>query len=314
LRSHGLAIDAARASSLLGRTLLAQGRAAEAEALSHESEALAGDDLLAAITWRRVRAEALTGRGDHAGAAAFARAAVDIASATDALIHHAEARLALAAALRAAGRADEADAEEKRAIELWDAKGATVLAERARLGRVDQAKRALDDPAAPARPVRRRAAANGATAFAARTEAVIAARDADALPGLFADGQVTVHHPTGIVYDGEAGLASWRSLIRAEDQTLTLEPLATLGESLALCRNSISASRIGRGKFDVGPFERDEFVVLEVDARGQNRRAEIFAADRLADAVVSLYERYAELLPDGPERTRALAEGRVRGA
>jgi tetratricopeptide (TPR) repeat protein len=213
LRSHGLAIDAARASSLLGRTLLAQGRAAEAEALSHESEALAGDDLLAAITWRRVRAEALTGRGDHAGAAAFARAAVDIASATDALIHHAEARLALAAALRAAGRADEADAEEKRAIELWDAKGATVLAERARLGRVDQAKRALDDPAAPARPVRRRAAANGATAFAARTEAVIAARDADALPGLFADGQVTVHHPTGIVYDGEAGLASWRSLI-----------------------------------------------------------------------------------------------------
>src|SRR5258706_574717 len=55
LRTHGLGIDAARAAALLGRTLLAQGRAAEAEALSHDSEALAGDDLQAAITWRRVR-------------------------------------------------------------------------------------------------------------------------------------------------------------------------------------------------------------------------------------------------------------------
>src|SRR5262249_17501334 len=52
----GLGIAAARAAALLGRTLLPQGRAAEAEALSHESEALAGDDLQAAITWRRVRA------------------------------------------------------------------------------------------------------------------------------------------------------------------------------------------------------------------------------------------------------------------
>ena len=38
LRAHGLGIDAAQAAALLGRALLAQGRAAEAEALSHESE------------------------------------------------------------------------------------------------------------------------------------------------------------------------------------------------------------------------------------------------------------------------------------
>mgnify|MGYP003693732653 CR=1 FL=1 len=37
-------------------------------------------------------------------------------------------RLALAVALRAAGRRAESDAEEARAIELWDAKGATLLA------------------------------------------------------------------------------------------------------------------------------------------------------------------------------------------
>jgi hypothetical protein len=47
-----------------------------------------------------------------------------------------------------------------------------------------------------------------------------------------------------------------------------------------------------------------------VDARGQNRRAELFAPDRLGDAVARLYERYAELLPDGGARTRAAATAR----
>src|SRR5207247_3306195 len=100
LRERGLGIDAAQAAAMLGRALLAQGRAAEAEALSLESEALAGDDLQAAIAWRGVRAEALARRGEHASAVQFARAAVDIAAATEALLDHADARRALAAALR----------------------------------------------------------------------------------------------------------------------------------------------------------------------------------------------------------------------
>src|SRR5262245_45013709 len=126
LREHGLGIDAARAAALLARTRLAQGDAIGAEVLSQESEALAGDDLNAAIAWRGVRAEALARRGEHAPAVELARAAVDIATGTDALLDHADARLALAAALRAAGRRSEAAAEEARAIELWDAKGATL--------------------------------------------------------------------------------------------------------------------------------------------------------------------------------------------
>ena len=134
LRDLGLGIDAARAAALLARALLAQDRVDEAEALSHESEALAGDDLKAAIAWRGVRAEALARRGEHAAAVEFASQAVEIAAATDALLDHADARLALAAALRAAGRGREADAEERRAIELWEAKGATLLAERAPRG------------------------------------------------------------------------------------------------------------------------------------------------------------------------------------
>ena len=132
LRDLGLGIDAARAAALLGRALLALDRPADAERLSHESELLAGDDLQAAIAWRGVRAEALARRGDHAAAITFAEAAVAIAAATDALLDHADARLALAAAFQAGGRRAEADAEERRAFELWEAKGATVLAERAR--------------------------------------------------------------------------------------------------------------------------------------------------------------------------------------
>src|SRR5439155_17019869 len=120
LRDLGLGIDAAQAAALLARALLAQDRAAEAEALSHESETLAGDDLQAAIAWRGVRAEALAQRGEHAAAVEFAQAAVAIAAATDALLDHADARLALATALRAAGRSQEAAAEEARAIELWE--------------------------------------------------------------------------------------------------------------------------------------------------------------------------------------------------
>jgi class 3 adenylate cyclase len=226
LRSHGLAIDAAQAAALLGRALLAQGRAAEAETVSHESEALAGDDLKAAIAWRGVRAEALARRGEHAAAVGFARTAVDLAATTDALLDHADARLALAAALRAAGRNDDAAAEEARAIELWEAKGATLLAARA------------------PRNVRRAAVATG-----------------------------------------NAGAA-------AADV-----PLATLGDALALYRTSAAA-------------ENDGVLLVEIDAQGQRARTEVFATDRLGAAITRLYERYAELLPDGVARVRAAATAR----
>src|SRR5439155_18245840 len=88
------------------------------------------------------------------------------------------------------------------------------------------------------------------------------------------------------------------------------EPLATLGDSLALSRLSTSASRFVSRKLDVGAHERVMINLLEVDAQGRRRRVEVFAADRLGDAVVRLYERYAEMLPDGPARARAAATAR----
>ncbi len=311
-REHGLGVDAARAAVLLGRALLAQGRAAEAEALSHESEALAGDDFKAAIAWRGVRAEALAGRGEHAAAIELARAAVEIAAATDDLLDHADARSALAVALRAAGRSHQAGEEEALAIELWEQKGATLLAERARRGVAPVAppERAPAEREERPRRERRRVRPNAAFANVRAVEAAMAARNTDAFEHLIADNATSLNHSTGAELDRSQLRHSMRSFLDAENFTLACDPLATLGDRLALFRDSMSASGVARGNLDVGAYERESIVLSEVDAEGRRRRTEYFAPRRLDDAIARLYERYAELLPDGPERTRAAATAR----
>jgi hypothetical protein len=151
--------------------------------------------------------------------------------------------------------------------------------------------------------------ANAATANLARFDAAFAARDADAIAAHVAFGE-DVDHATGAIYEARAMLPTWLSLMRAQDGTYWTEPLATLGDVLALSRQWASASGIAGGKFDVGAYEVEHILLTEVDAQGQHRRGEIFALNRLGDAVVRLYERYADLLPDGPERTRAAAIAR----
>src|SRR5262249_25424907 len=89
-----------------------------------------------------------------------------------------------------------------------------------------------------------------------------------------------------------------------------IEGFATLGESLALGRLSVSASGARGRTWDIGPLESESVQLIEVDGEGRRARSEIFSANRLGDAVVRLYERYAELLPDGPPRTRAAATAR----
>jgi len=317
LAAHGLGIDAAQAAALLGRALLAQGRAAEAEALSQESEALAGDSFKAAIAWRGVRAEALSARGEHAAAVEIAGKAVEIAAATDDLLDHADARQALAVALRAAGRRAEADGEKARAIELWEAKGATLLAERARreMGRVRPAEAAREPRAEPRGPVRRRVRPNAASADAERLAAAVAARDEAALVPILSNVTEMVEHPTGSVIEGSRLLSVWRALVRSQDPVLRNEVLATLGDSLALVRSCMTFSAL-RGT-DLGPFgetRRDELALVEVGAGGHHQRIELFALERLGDALVRLYERHAELLPAGPERTRLAATARTVAA
>src|SRR5262249_18720845 len=151
---------------------------------------------------------------------------------------------------------------------------------------------------------------NAVTEHAARFDAAFTARNADAYPTLLADEYEVVDHTTGVTYDREGELASFRAVRSAQDPTSLHEPLATLGDSLALCLLSRSASGFVGRNFDVGAHEILVINLIEVDAQGRRRRVEVFATDRLGDAVVRLYERYAELLPDGPERARAAATAR----
>jgi tetratricopeptide (TPR) repeat protein len=294
LRAQGLGIDAAQAAALLGRALLAQGRVAEAEAISRESESLAGDSFKAAIAWRGVRAEALAARGEHAAAIEFARAAVEIAAATDDLLDHADARQALAIALRAAGRAAEADAEARRAAELWEAKGATLLAERARrqeLRAPGPERAGAAERIVPTHSEHRRVRKNAATGNAARLEAVIAARDVVALEGVFADPFSMEDHQTGVAYDLSGELDTWRKVMRVRDLKYQQEPLATLGDSLALVRHGHSG--VSGGRLDAGAFEWEAINLVEVDDGGRRQRVELFSIHHLEDAILRLYERYA---------------------
>src|SRR5262249_49029517 len=156
--------------------------------------------------------------------------------------------------------------------------------------------------AAPAavRPIQRRVRPNAATVFAALWEAAVAARDADALPALYADDAEPVARTPAAPWPREAHLPPISLLLRAEDPRCRLEPLATLGDLLALFRVSTSASRFVGGTFDVGAYQKEEIHLVEVDARGRCLGGEVFAVDQVGNAVVRLYERYAQLLPHRP--------------
>jgi hypothetical protein len=168
---------------------------------------------------------------------------------------------------------------------------------------------AVERPAA--RPVCRRVRANAATVHLARLDAAVMARNTDALPDLFADGDELVDHTAGVTYGLEGVLSSLRLLFRARDISYRHEPLATLGDALVLARQSWSFAEVDDAVFGrVGASEHEDVVLSELDASGRRRRANVFAPDHLGDAVACLYQRYAELLPEGAERTRAAATAR----
>src|SRR5262249_58981809 len=100
---------------------------------------------------------------------------------------------------------------------------------------------------------------------------------------LSADEWEVLDHTTGTTWDREAELRSWRYLLRAEQPTCRHEPLAILGDSLALFRLSASARGFTGTTFDVGAYTREIIALTEVDAQGRRRRAPLLL-DRQARA------------------------------
>ena len=119
--------------ALLAGVLVRLGRLAEAEAVVDESESLTSeDDMYTLVTAHRARALLASARGDQDGALAHAEEGVRLADRTDYVEQRSESYAALGEVLIAAGHPAEAAAPLRRAVELAESKGSTVLAGRAR--------------------------------------------------------------------------------------------------------------------------------------------------------------------------------------
>ena len=170
---------------------------------------------------------------------------------------------------------------------------------------------ALSIGGTPKQSVRRRVPPNAATRMFAALETAFARRDLAAVDALLGDPLETIEHPTATRYGREGQIESSRRMMRMPDLEFRIEPLATLGDGLCLARRFVSASGTGGGRFDVGAYEIESIVVNTIDAAGRLMSSEVFAPDRLGDAIARLYARHAELLPDGPERDRAAMMARA---
>jgi class 3 adenylate cyclase/tetratricopeptide (TPR) repeat protein len=120
-----------RAASALALTLCDQQRYEEAARYVDIAGARLGDQVMDRILWGIARTRALTGLGQLDEAIRVAREAVLLAGSTDALNLHGDALMALAEALRAAGRPDHAAAAAQQALDCYARKGNLVSARQA---------------------------------------------------------------------------------------------------------------------------------------------------------------------------------------
>lgn len=317
-RALGVGVDTAQAAALLARACLAQGRDDEALELTQESERLGGHDLKTAIAWRAVRAEALAARGQGDEALRLARDAVAIAAETDALVDHADARLALATVLGAGGDGDGAAAEARRAAELYEAKGATALAERAQQiaggpahhapsGEIDERERAEAGLANLEVEERGRGdestLANAVTAVWDRYRTLFPDHDVDGILTTVApdyhldERQLHAQHAT-IGRDGFRDVLT--ELFRGDFRSVDTEVLAIRGDHLALVRVVWHIRARSGGEAEVVHLRVDE-----ADAEGVLTSSVVFDAGDLEAAYDELDRRFDELTGGTPHDLHA---------
>ena len=120
-------------AAMLARALDAQGHGEDALRFSEISSRVAAPgDLSAQVQWRSARAKVLAGFGETKDAERLAREAVALAAESDFLVLRGDALFVLGEVLRSAGRAHEAARAVEEALQLYEQKGNTVSAARAR--------------------------------------------------------------------------------------------------------------------------------------------------------------------------------------
>jgi class 3 adenylate cyclase len=279
LRSLGVDADAARAAALLARAHAEHGDRDQADVLAADAEQLAGDDLQSGIAWRAARAGILALDGKVGEAVALAEAAVRIAADTDALVHHAEACLALASARRAAGDAVGAAEAARTAADLYARKGATHLAELAR-ALADREPERREVPTARGDP--RQALSNRCLEVLNQWNQLFARRDWNAMRELVAaemdsdDRRAVI----GVVMPS----IGWqvRTLAEQDVERLVITPVATRGERAVLVRMVAP----------VGDFENPSLAVVALDEHDRLASLAIFEDQALDEAFEALDARY----------------------
>jgi tetratricopeptide (TPR) repeat protein len=121
-----------RVAAALSRALHDQGRFDEAERFTVVSEGLGSADVASQISGRAVRARILARRGELRQAEALAREAVGLAEATDDVNREGRVLVDLSEVLKIGGRAAEARLPLERALRLFEQKGNSVSAAKAR--------------------------------------------------------------------------------------------------------------------------------------------------------------------------------------
>jgi class 3 adenylate cyclase/tetratricopeptide (TPR) repeat protein len=302
LGTLGVGADAGQAAALLARALLEQGDVDEADRIAAASEELAGQNLKTAIAWRIARAEVLATRGDLPAALAHADAAVDIAAATDLILDHADACVALAQLREEAGDAPGAQHARADALRLYEAKGATVPAER--LAGADASNRPVTAPSgAPvtiAAGERAGTATSNPSARTARIENAASRAVAkyfelldtgrhDEMRAILDDAYVTVDRRRTVSAPGtttyDEMMTSVRALIDVGFVSSAHERIAVRGDRLYLSRLVIRT----RDEREIAVLN-----LVETGATGLLVFAAWYDEDDLAAAIDELDARYLE--------------------
>lgn len=290
-RRMGLDTDTADTAALLARACLALHRDAEADELCAVSERLAGHGSKASIAWRSVRAQLLARAGAHDRAKQVAEEAVSLAAATDALVDHGDACLALATVLRIAGDRAGMRAAAEQAIALYERKGAAALTDKAR--RVLGARSEASAPVAPRLPGE--AEPENACVRVIRRLAATADRAAwDEYQHLYAPDAVVESKRKMVGFtkeDLEPG--DWTGAVRRLATSDTVRHgqsvIAVRGEQLALCRLTI-----GGPDFGPGAAKEDILELYALDDEGRIARRVWFDAEDMDTALAELNDLHGQ--------------------
>ncbi len=330
--SLGMAASVGQASALLARALVEQGRDEEAIAETGAAERHTGGDLKTTITWSGVRAEALARREAFDKALALARQAVELAEPTDALADKADANMALARVLAAAGRSDEASAAAEGARELYAAKDHAVgVARTSELALGEQptvaalSSKAASDAGVPEDPVLAILAAQYAELGGRPPAPVLGelptervwsefkrwfdAHDIDRLCALYDPGWIlTDHRRLGmdVARGVDAARALWASVFEGSpDVRVDIDEVVAADGRVIIVRGTYrGTANIADGKFEV------PFAVVTVVEGGRLSSTDIFEPDD-RQAMITRYVELGGRPPEGllgdrpPERLLA---------